>query len=102
MRRFELELDSEVRFVGAVHLLREDYGHSERAGVCGEAVDAGDQLETAGRGDRGAGVNEVALHVDNKDGGAARFETGWLRHGRNATLATSFSISELVTRRFSR
>jgi hypothetical protein len=48
-----------------VHLLREDHRYLQRTRTGCEVVDAGDQIEAAGRGDRGARVEKVALHVDD-------------------------------------
>jgi hypothetical protein len=77
----ELQLDPEVGPVRPVHLLGEDHGHPEGPRARGQTIDRRDQCEAARRGDRRARIEEVALHVDDEDGGAPGIDGrshGWI------------------------
>src|SRR5262249_24980535 len=62
-----LELDAEVRQVGAVTLVGEDDRHAGPASRAVQAVDARDEREATDRLRGRAGVEEVALHVHDEE-----------------------------------
>jgi hypothetical protein len=67
VRGLELELDSEVGAVWAVHLLREDDGQAPAPAERDKAIDGGDDRGSTGRRDGRPGIDEVPLHVDDQD-----------------------------------
>jgi hypothetical protein len=77
VRWLELELDSEVGPVSAMHLLREDHWQTKLAGSACEAVDARDQIHTPGGGNRGARIEEVSLHIDDENRSATGVNAWW-------------------------
>lgn len=73
-RRVNLPEQPHIAAVAAVGVGGEDHFHAGLAGMAQQFLQAGHQLHAHGRFQRGAGGDEVVLHVDHNDCRAARID----------------------------